>query len=450
MNTKHAVVIGASMAGLLTARVLSQHFERVTLLERDELPTLGQGRKGVSQGAHAHGLLGRGREILEGFFPGLTKDLVVLGATSQDIQKYVRWYIDGAAIAQGSSGLYGLAVSRPLLEGYIRGRVVGLPNVHLFENCTVTEVLHSPENSIGGIRFLHRAKKVIELLTTDLIVDCTGRGSQTPQWLETHGYQKPPEERVHIGVGYATGHFERHPDELSGLSGVIVSRSQDCPRGAAMIAQENERWILSLGGWLGDQPPTDLDGFRSYANTLPSWEVREVVSKNRLIGEIVPYNYPASKRWHYHKLGRFPKGFLVLGDALCSFNPIYGQGMTSAALQALVLQLELQKGKDNLAQRFFSSANNIVDIPWQMAVGKDLSNPAIQGARSQKMRLTQTYLKHLMPVAWQDPEVAKAFLQVTNLLNAPTSLMSPDILWRVFKNSILPSVSRQAKIKLPV
>jgi 2-polyprenyl-6-methoxyphenol hydroxylase-like FAD-dependent oxidoreductase len=443
MNAKHAVVIGASMAGLLAARVLSEHFERVTLLERDELPALGQGRKGVSQGAHAHGLLGRGREILEGFFPGLTKDLVVLGASSQDIQKYVRWYIDGAAIAQGSSGLYGLAVSRPLLEGYIRGRVVGLPNVHLFENCTVTEVLHSFENGFGGIRFLHRATKVIELLTTDLIVDCSGRGSQTPQWLEKQGYEKPPEERVDVGIGYATAHFERDPAELNGVTGVIVSRSQACPRGAAMIAQEGNRWILSLGGWLGDQPPTDLAGFRTYANALPAWEVRQVASKNRLLGEIVPYSYPASKRWHYHQLRRLPKGFLVLGDALCSFNPIYGQGMTSAALQALVLQLELQKGKDNLAQRFFKSANSIVDIPWQMAVGKDLTNPEVQGQRTQKMRLTQTYLKHLMPVAWQDPDVAKAFLQVTNLLNAPTSLITPSILWRVLKHSIVPTLPKQ-------
>jgi 2-polyprenyl-6-methoxyphenol hydroxylase-like FAD-dependent oxidoreductase len=435
MNAKHAIIMGASISGLLTARVLSGHFERVTLLERDTMPESAQGRKGVSQGAHAHGLLGRGREILEGFFPGLTKDLVAQGVCSQDIQRHVRWYIDGVALAQGSSGLYGLAVSRPLLESYIRQRVLDLPNVFMLENCTISEVRHESE-TVTGVRFLNRTTQQHELLTADLLVDCTGRGSQTPQWLETHGYQKPPEECVHVGIGYASAHFERHPDELNSISGVIVGRSLKNPRGAAMIAQEDDRWILSLGGWLGDQPPTNFEGFRAFANTLPAPEIRQVVTKNRLLGEIVPYHYPASRRWHYQRLAHFPKGFLVLGDAMCSFNPIYGQGMTSAALQALVLQLELKKSKENLAKRFFNSASKIVDIPWQMAVGKDLTNPNIQGERSHKMRLTNAYMNHLIPVAWHDPEVAKAFVQVTNLVNAPTSLMAPGILWRILQHKI--------------
>lgn len=438
---KHAVVIGASMGGLLAARALTEHFERVTILERDHLPQIGHNRKGVPQGQHAHGLLGRGREVMEQFFPGLTQDLVAQGALSGDTQDIVRWYAGGAVLASGQSGLVGLAVSRPLLEGYIRQRLMALPEIGLIENCEVLGLTHSEDFSrVTGLRVLQRSLGGSEEhWKADLVLDASGRGSQSPRWLEAMGYLKPEEERIRIDVVYASAHFRRLPDERNS---VVVARSEYCPRGAAMIAQEGDRWILSIGGFLGDHPPTDLEGFRAYALELPSPEVHAVVNRGELLGEIVAFKYPASLRRHYQKLSRFPQGYLVFGDALCSFNPVYGQGMTSAALQALALRLELARGTQQLARRFFRAASAVVDTPWQIAAGNDLNDPRIEGQRTPKMRFVNWYLGKMFPVAQHDPAVAKAFLKVTNLVAPPPSLMMPAIALRVLWGNIKNGLGR--------
>jgi 2-polyprenyl-6-methoxyphenol hydroxylase-like FAD-dependent oxidoreductase len=432
---KHAIVIGASMGGLLAARVLADHYEQVTVLERDHFPALGHNRKGVPQGQHAHGLLGRGREVMEQFFPGLTQDLIAQGALSGDTQQIVRWYAGGGRLASGQSGLMGLAVSRPLLEGYIRQRLMAMPKVRFIENCDVLGLTHQADR-VTGVRVVRRnSDNPEEHLQADLVLDASGRGSQSPKWLEAIGYPKPDEERIKVDIGYATAHFRR-PDGEHGS--VVVARSSTCPRGAALIAQEGGRWILSLGGFLGDHPPTDPAGFRAYALELPSPEIHAVVNQGELIGEIVPFKYPASLRRRYERLTRFPGGFLVFGDAICSFNPVYGQGMTSAALQALTLHSELTKDGQNLAQRFFKAASATVDIPWQIAAGNDLGDPRIEGRRTAKMRFVNGYLSKLFPVAHRNPAVARAFLKVTNLVAPPTSLMAPWIVWRVVQNALRP------------
>jgi 2-polyprenyl-6-methoxyphenol hydroxylase-like FAD-dependent oxidoreductase len=432
-KSKHAVVIGASMGGLLAARALTSHFERVTVLERDRFPQVGYNRKGVPQGRHAHGLLGRGREVMEDFFPGLTQDLVAQGALSGDTQEIVCWYAGGRALASGRSGLMGLAVSRPLLEGYVRQRLMAIPALCFMENCKVLGLTHDGSDHVTGVRLVQRdLGNSEEHLSAELVIDASGRGSQSPKWLEDLGYPRPEEERIQVDIGYATAHFGRPPGERN--SAVVAGM-----RGAAMIAQEGDRWILSLGGFVGDHPPTDLEGFRLYALSLPSPEIHAVVNHGELIGEIVPFKYPASLRRHYQKLARFPQGYLVFGDALCSFNPVYGQGMTSAALQALTLQGELAKGTEQLAQRFFNAAAAVVDIPWQIAAGNDLNNPRIEGRRTAQMRFVNWYLSKLFPVAQRDPAVARAFLKVTNLMAPPTSLMSPAVALRVLFGYLRPA-----------
>ncbi|WP_337867456.1 FAD-dependent monooxygenase [Meiothermus sp.] len=442
---KHAVVIGASMGGLLVARILTDYFEQVTLLERDTFPQLGQHRKGVPQGQHAHGLLGRGREVMEQFFPGLTQDLVNMGGLSGDSQNTVRWYAGGKTLAQGSSGLVGLAVSRPLLEGYIRQRLMTMPGVYFVENCDVLGLVSDNHKRVTGVRVVQRNQgHNEEVLSADWVIDASGRGSQSPKWLVAMGFDAPDQETIQVNIGYATAHFRRYPNDADGQVAVVIARSRVSPRGAALIAQEGDRWILSIGGYADDHPPTDLAGFSAYANSLPSPEIQAIVQRGELIGQIQSFKYPQSLRRRYEKLPRFPEGYLVFGDAFCSFNPVYGQGMTSAALQALALQQELVKGTTQLARRFFRTASKVVEIPWEIAAGNDLNDPRIEGKRTPKTQLVNWYLSKLFPVAWKDPVVARAFLKVTNLVAPPPSLMHPAIALRVLWGHLPLQINRPA------
>jgi 2-polyprenyl-6-methoxyphenol hydroxylase-like FAD-dependent oxidoreductase len=407
---------------------------------------MGHNRKAVPQGHHAHALLGRGREVMEGFFPGLTQDLINKGAKSGDTQAQVRWYGRGLPLAQAESGMMGLAVSRPLLEGYIRSRVMALPGVSLIENCDVLGLVSTSDKSrVTGVRLVRRnLGSLEESLNADLVLDASGRGSQAPKWLGALSYEAPQIEQVRVGLGYASVHCVRRPEDQD-YNAVVVAASPHNPRGAAMIAQEGGRWIVSVGGFMGDHAPTDYAGFLAYTKTLAAPEIAEVVGRGEVIGEIVPFQYPASVRRHYQKLKRFPQGLLVFGDAICSFNPVYGQGMTSAALQALALKTELDKGKAQLAQRFFRAASRVVDIPWSMAVGNDLNHPKVEGQRTPKIRFINWYMSKLFVAAHQDAVVAKAFLKVTNLIAPPPSLMAPPVAWRVLLGNLWPKVKPTAQ-----
>jgi 2-polyprenyl-6-methoxyphenol hydroxylase-like FAD-dependent oxidoreductase len=434
---EHAVVLGASMAGLATARVLADAYERITVLERDALPAAAAHRKGVPQSRHAHGLLAGGRVALEELFPGLTDELVARGALSGDLQAKTRWYNRGLRLCQGPSGLRALAVSRPLLEGCVRERVWALPNVRLVDRCDVAGLVATPDGRVRGVRVLRRADgSAEEVLGADLVVDATGRGSRSPVWLEELGYPRPAEEELRIDVAYASRVYRRRRDQLDGDLAVVVAATLDRPRSAAMLAMEGDRWIVTLSGYLGQRPPTDPDGFAAFAATLPVPDVFEVVADAEPLGDVLLARYPASVRRRYERMDRFPDGYLVTGDAVCGFNPVYGQGMSVAALEALALRECLRAGPAGLATRFFAKAARIIDIPWGIAVGADLRFPWIQGARTARVRLVNAYLARFHVAAERDPVLGRAFLRVVNLMDRPEGLLRPAIAARVLGGSL--------------
>ena len=436
---KHAIVLGASMAGLAAARVLADVYERVTVLERDALPGAAAHRKGVPQSHHAHGLLAAGRVALEELFPGLTDELVANGALSGDLQAQSRWSNQGLRLCPGPSGLQGIALSRPLLEGSIRERVRALPNVWVVDRCVAAGLVGSPDNRrVCGVRVLQRAdSSAEEVLEADLVVDATGRGSRSPLWLEALGYPRPAEDEVRVGVAYASRIYRRRRDHLDGDRAVVVAATVERPRGAAMLAMEGDRWMVSLSGYLGQRPPADPDGFVAFAAGLPAPDIFEVISDAEPLGEVLPARYPASVRRRYERLDRFPEGYLVVGDAVCGFNPIYGQGMSVAALEALTLRECLRAGPAaGLARRFFAKAARIVDIPWGIAVGAYLRFPGIHGARTAKVRLVNAYLARFHVAAATDPVLGGAFLRVVNLMDRPESLLGPTIALRVLRGNL--------------
>ncbi len=433
---EHAIVIGASMGGLLAARALSEFFATVTIVERDAFPAVDVPRKGVPQGRHTHGLLARGRAVLEEFFPGYSNEVVTeSGGLLGDIVNDVTWMGHNVALAQGRSGLIGLLASRPVLEGHVRRRVLKLPNVRVIENCAVQGLAtDATRDRVTGIRVRIDGKEE-QTLHADLVVDASGRGSASPTWLQQLGYQPPAEDKVEIGIGYMTRTYRRKPGDLNGKLGIVIAGSAPNWRNGVILALENDTWTVSVGGFLGDDAPADDAGFLGYLATLPTKEIHDVVARAEPLTDYIRYRYVSSLRRRYEKLIRFPQGYLVFSDAICSFNPVYGQGMTVAAQEAVTLRSVLNAGAENLAARFFKAAAKIVDIPWDIAVGNDLRQPRVEGARPAMVRFINWYIGKLHLAARHDAALATAFLEVANLMSPPPALLNPAIAWRVWRGN---------------
>jgi 2-polyprenyl-6-methoxyphenol hydroxylase-like FAD-dependent oxidoreductase len=435
-----AVVVGASMAGLLAARVLADRYAQVMVLDRDELPQTPTHRRGVPHGRHVHVLLAAGQHVLEQLFPGFTAELVAHGAPVGDPLANGRWYVSGHRLRQAATGLVALCASRPLLEGHVRARVRALPNVALLNACEVVGLATTADGRrVTGARVLRQAVGVgEEVRGADLVVDASGRGSRTPQWLEALGYGWPVTEQVRIGLGYATRTYRLAADALGGDLGVLQAATPEHPRAAGLLVMEGGRWMLTLGGMLGDHPPTDPDGFLAFARSLRFPDIFQMIRDAQPLDDPVAFRFPASVRHRYERLGRFPDGLLVVGDAVCSFNPIYGQGMSVAALEALTLRRHLQQGTRPRPQQFFRDLARTVDVPWDIAVGGDLVFPGVQGRRTVKVRLGNAYIARLHAAAAHDARLAAAFVRVAGLIEPPGSLLRPGIVLRVLRGRRAP------------
>lgn len=445
---KHAVVIGASMGGLLAARALSDFYAVVTVLERDAFPLSDVPRKGVPQGRHPHGLLARGRHVIENFFPGWTDQVVASGGARGDIAADVSWIGHGVTIKSAPSEMVGLLASRPVLEGHVRRRLMALSNVRVIENCVVQGLIADDANTaIKGVR-ARVGNGAEHAIMADLVVDASGRGSLSPAWLEGLGFAKPAEERIDIGIGYTTRVYRRRPADLDGRLAVVIAGSGPNWRNGVILYQAEDRWIVAIGGYFGDHAPDDEQMFAAFAGSLPTSDIYDIVSRAEPLGDFVRYRYPANLRRRYERLERFPGGYLVFGDAICSFNPVYGQGMTVAAQEAARLGECLRAGEADLARRFFAAASTVIDTPWDIAVGNDLRHPQVVGPRSAKVRFINWYIGKLHAAARYDSKLATAFLEVANLEAPPARLLRPAIVMRVIRGNL--GRGRDAGAAIPV
>ncbi|HRE25529.1 MAG TPA: FAD-dependent monooxygenase, partial [Anaerolineales bacterium] len=414
------------------------YFERVTLIERDAVDPAPVARKGQPQARHLHGLLASGLEQMTAYFPDLPEALKTAGAIVADLAASMNWYTHGGKRQRLTLGMTSAVMSRPLLESLVRERTLARANIELIDSCSVNGLVSNTDQTrVTGVRIDRRSEhEGPTTLRADLVVDCTGRGSRAPQWLEALGYDAPPESIVRVDVGYATRLYRRAPGDPLGTSWTLVT--PEAPRETrfgGLFPIEGDRWIVSVGGWQGDHAPTDEKAFSEYVRQLASPDIHRIVTQAEPISEIMPFKYPSSLRRHYERLRRFPLGLLVLGDAICSFNPTYGQGMTSAAKQAAALDATLAEGVagPRLAQSFFKRAASIVDIPWQLAVGEDFRYPTTSGPKPAGIDLLNRYVAAVHRATLIDPEVCRAFLKVMNLIEPPASLMAPRIVLRVVK-----------------
>jgi 2-polyprenyl-6-methoxyphenol hydroxylase-like FAD-dependent oxidoreductase len=430
---KHAVVLGASMAGLLAARSLSDFFDTVTVVERDPLPDTGVARRGVPQGRHLHALLARGAQAIEEMFPGVLDELVRDGAQYFDGQDLSRLYYNmgGHLMARSGSApsftVY--SATRPFLEDHVRSRLRGIPGVTLLDEHYTVGLISTPDGRVAGVRVVSRRTGEPATLIADLVVDATGRGARTPTWLESLGHERPREDRVVMDLTYASQVLRMATDaprELGFVVGLVPGR----PRGMVMLHCENDTWLITVIGVAGEEPPCDLPGMCEFIEDFAPAHLLAAVRGAEPIGEPVRHRMPCSRWRRYDKMQRFPEGLLVIGDAICSFNPIYGQGMTVAALEALALRDCLSRGTEDLARRFFSAAAAPIRQAWQLSTNPDLNLPEIHGTPPLTARLFSRYVDRVLAAAESDTAAADQFIRVTSLVDPATRLLRPGMLWR--------------------
>jgi len=429
-----AIVVGGSMAGLTAARVLADTFTEVIVLERDALPDKAVARAGAPQTSHPHALLEAGRATLEDLFPGFGEGVLAEGGLLIDSGRDMEYYDSGGFIADTRARLPTYCASRPLFEQVVRRQVRQLETVELGGGRQFIDYLVTEDSTrVTGVRY--REGDTERTLTADLVVDATGRTSKTPTWLDANGYESPPTDEITVDVTYGTILVERPPDDRRVF---FVPPSAPRPRGAAFIPIEGDRWQVIVQGVHGETPPSDPDDFIEFVESLPVKELGHLVRTNAWVSDDVEvYPFPASLRCRYEQLDQFPERLVVTGDAIASFNPIYGQGMSVAALDAVQLHHALAAGGlDNISRRFFDRIETVVDAVWGIAAGADFEFDATTGPKPPGTDVFNRYTGRLLRQAHSDPTLSEAFLRVLRLEQSPTSLLAPGIAWRVLRPDV--------------
>ncbi|MEM6990049.1 MAG: tryptophan 7-halogenase [Myxococcota bacterium] len=418
----HAVVLGASMAGLLAARALADSFERVTVLERDALADDAAPRKGVPQGRHVHNLLARGDALLDVMFPGLLDDLADAGAVRLDWSKDVRWHHHGVWKGRFETGVCSYLMSRPLLEATVRRHLQRRSNVTIKDGCAV-EGLRTTSGRVDGVEL-----RDAPTLACDFVVDCSGRRSVLARWLRDHG-SEPTASEIHADVVYATRVMRRPPGEPTFKVLAQVPPPPD-KRAAVSFAIEDGQWMVTLFGYHGHHPGGDEDSWLAHARGLAQPDTLALIEAAEPLSEITTFKYPFSLRRHWGRHRACPAGVVALGDSVCSFNPIYGQGMTSAALQVETLRSALSEcgslaALDERLDGLRRGLDRVVEGPWQAVASEDFRHAETTGDRSRAAGIINWYTRRLHRMTASDARVAARFLAVMHMQREVTSLFDP-------------------------
>lgn len=446
--TTHAVVIGASIAGLTAARVLSEHFTRVTVIERDLLPETVAFRRGVPQAHHAHVLLLKGLQVLEEFFPGLSAELIKAGAVNANMGSDLAFYLKGGWRAPAySSSVTVLGCSRPLLEGTLYRRLATHPQIEFMQNQEVMGLCTDDNKQrVTGVQIRTRGERnaAPSVVNADLVVDASGRHSHAPEWLAALGLPVPHESTINAHAGYASRVYRRPRDFADSWRALyIMPEAPHQRRGAVALPMEGDRWHVTLVGMDGDYPPTDDQGFLAFARSLPSSRLVEALLQAEPLSEPLGYRNAENRLRHYDKLPRYLDGFLLSGDSVYALNPVYGQGMTVAAMSAQVLDrcLRQHAHKDgtqkNLSAFFQMELSKVIASPWQMATGQDRrwAGTEGEGELDNMTKLIQGYFDRVQETMVHDPQVAEAFFGVMQMVSSPGGLFHPRIMLRVLAAS---------------
>ena len=437
---RHAVVLGGSLAGLLAARVLSDHFEEVTLIERDLYPETTEVRRGIPQANHVHGLLLRGRQVLEDLFPGLQDEMIAAGVPLVDMANEIAWYTRAGWGIRFPSEMKVLAFTRPVLDLHVRRRLSSNPHVKIMDNTDVLRLIPGADKKrLAGVLICPRSSKsdrrVARELRADLVIDTTGRGSRAPRWLNDLGYVIPEETVVDAHLGYASRLY-RIPDDFQRdwKCAYVQSAPPKRNRGAILFEVEGNRWLVTLTGGARDYPPSDEVGFLDFARSLPVSIIYDAMRAAEPITPIKTYRGTENRLRHFDRAKDLPENFLLLGDAVCAFNPVYGQGMTTAALGALTLRniLLADASVRGLSRRFQKRLGKVNKAPWLLATGEDYRYPETSGHGATLMtKFMHRYMNHVIELATKSVAVRHVLLRAFSMLVPPTALFHPRISFRV-------------------
>jgi 2-polyprenyl-6-methoxyphenol hydroxylase-like FAD-dependent oxidoreductase len=427
-----AVVIGAGIAGLAAARVLSKRYSSVTVLDRDTLPDQAEPRRGVPQSAHPHILLISGLNELNELFPGFEEELIAAGGSKFDTGLGLATFRYGRQSRRIPTGLSLVSVSRPLIETIIRKRVAALPGVAIRDEVAVSGLAGS-KGLVTGV-----VLDTGETIGADLVVDATGRGARSDRWLAALGFPTPDQAEVKIGVSYSTRVYRRRPGDMTGWQAAFTVPEAPHQKIAGLaLPVEGDRWLITIGGWHVTEPPANAEQLEAYAKALPDALVSEVMSRAEPLSDVAVARFPSSRRRLFEDLDRIPAGYVAVGDAICSFNPIYGQGMTCAVKEATalgrVLDQHERQSDASMARDFYAAAATIITTPWQFAVGGDFNYPETTGPRPRGVRLRNWYARQVTYAAQIDIDVSRTFNAVQQLLTPPAVLFRPAFVVRALR-----------------
>ena len=432
---EHAVVIGGSLAGLMTARVLADHFDSVTVFERDHIEPGPAGHKSVPQGNHLHGLLLGGQRVMTALYPSLLAELDKLGAVRCCLGRESVFYgpfgkaysFSGSVREPRDFGIDFYQQSRGLLEDCVRRCTQELANVKIQNECGV-QGLVCRGGHVEGVRYGNDAEP--RSVASDLVVDASGRGSRAPRWLRDLGFESPAETVIGVDLAYASTKYPvpEDCDRQERLLFFDYALPPDFPASGLLEIIEGDLWHLTLAGRFGNYPPHDKAGFLAFAKSLSTPRLYELIKDAERIADITTYRYPTAVQRHYERLPAFPEGFVVLGDAIASFNPVWGQGMSSAALQVQAFQRLLAarategQGLEGLAMSFFPKARDVVANAWTLAANIDLAYPRTQGERPPDLKEQLAYFAAVDALATEDMEVHRLLVEVGSLCTPLSAL----------------------------
>jgi 2-polyprenyl-6-methoxyphenol hydroxylase-like FAD-dependent oxidoreductase len=427
LPTDRIVVLGGSLAGLFVAAAAAGAGRQVTVLERDRRPDGVVWRPGVPQGRQAHVFLYRGLLAMEELLPGLRGELLDAGAVPFDTGD-LAWLGEQGWSPVGVPAFEVVSATRPLLEDVVRRRVTALSGVEIRYGTQVKGLSRTPTGWQVRTRHAGADEGDSEVVEADLVVDACGRTSRLETWLPSLGVPRARRETLDARVGYSACLYTRDPEAL-GVPGIVILATPEAPRGAVALPVEGDRWLMGAAGFGADRPPRDLPGFEAFLGTLRDPAIADLAGRCEPVGEVSVHRQTANERRVYERVRDWPDGLLVVGDALASFNPIYGQGVTVAAMEALLLGEALAGGLgEGSAGRLMRSFASAVRLPWAIATGEDVRFPTAGGRPSPVQRLLRGWSAELSRLAVHgDREAATVLASVYHLMAPPALLFHPRL-----------------------